>query len=224
MPDGFMSGWVPGRKANFTREGTGRYLAANADFLMQVHYHRSGKVETDASQVGLYFAKKPVDQELTFRVIAPPTPWYSFLPALKIPAGSDNTEVKGSLVLEEEDRHLIGITPHMHWLGKDFKATATLPDGTTRTLIKIDRWDFNWQGLYDFAEPLALPRGTRIDMVAHFDNSATNPANPTSPPVNVGWGEQTTDEMCLGFLYLLRDDQHLGNRPPARFRTTAQAK
>jgi hypothetical protein len=85
----------------------------------------------------------------------------------------------------------------MHWLGKDFLLSATFPDGSKRTLIKIDRWDFNWQDLYDLAEPVALPKGTRIDMVAHFDNSAANPTNPTNPPVTVGWGEQTTDEMCL---------------------------
>ena len=106
----------------------------------------------------------------------------------------------------------------MHWLGKDFLMTATLPDGSKRTLIKIDRWDFNWQDLYDLAEPIALPKGTRIDMVAHFDNSAANPTNPTNPPVTVGWGEQTTDEMCLGFLYLTRDDQHLDGLPPKKFR------
>jgi hypothetical protein len=104
----------------------------------------------------------------------------------------------------------------MHWLGKDFRLDAAFPDGTTRTLIRVDRWDFNWQDTYEFREPVALPRGTRIDMIVHFDNSAANPANPSKPPVAVRWGEQTTDEMCIGFLQMTRDAEHLGNRPPGR--------
>ena len=143
-------------------------------------------------------------------------------PTLNIPAGSaEQHEVTGSLVIDGEDRHLIGVTPHMHWLGKDFLMTATLPDGSKKTLIKVDRWDFDWQMSYDLADPVALPLGTRVDMVAHFDNSAANPRNPTSPPVGVGWGERTVDEMCIGFLHLTRDGQHLENRPPTRFRTHA---
>jgi hypothetical protein len=107
----------------------------------------------------------------------------------------------------------------MHWLGKDFLLTALLPDGTRRTLIRIDRWDFDWQDTYDLAEPLPLPKGTQLKMVAHFDNSESNPANPSRPPVTVRWGEQTTDEMCIGFLHLTRDDEHLDDQPPRRYRT-----
>jgi hypothetical protein len=88
--------------------------------------------------------------------------------------------------------------------------------GSPVTLIRDDRWDFNWQDTYDFETPVALPKGTVVRMVAHFDNSAANPANPSRPPVEVRWGEQTTDEMCIGFLQLTRDDEHLGNRPPAQ--------
>lgn len=218
-PDGMLSGWSPGHKATVSPEGVGRYLPAGADFVLQVHYHRNGKVETDSTQVGIYFAKTPIDKEQKAAVVSPPPGPLLFIPKLWIPAGSSNHEVTGSLTLEESDRHLFGITPHMHWLGKDFLLTATLPDGSKRTLIKIDRWDFNWQDLYLLAEPIALPKGTRIDMVAHFDNSTANPSNPSKPPVAVGWGEQTTDEMCLGFLYLTRDDQHLGGKPPSKFRT-----
>jgi hypothetical protein len=78
--------------------------------------------------------------------------------------------------------------------------------------------------MYELVEPIALPKGTRVDMVAHFDNSAANPNNPNNPPVAVHWGEQTTDEMCLGFLHLTRDDQHLENRPPTRFRPPAPSR
>ena len=98
---------------------------------------------------------------------------------------------------------------------------AVLPDGTRRTLIKIDDWDFNWQGTYEFATAVAIPKGTKIEMVAHFDNSEKNPKNPSKPPVEVRWGEQTTDEMCIGFLQLTRDGEKLENRAPARFRAAA---
>jgi hypothetical protein len=220
MPDGTLSGWSPGHKATVSPEGVGRYLPAGSDFILQVHYHRDGKTETDSSQIGIYFSKKPIDKEQRVAIVSPPPGRLFFIPNLRIPAGSANHEVTGRLTLED-DRHLIGITPHMHWLGKDFLLTATFPGGSKRTLIKIDRWDFNWQDLYDLAEPIALPKGTRVDMVAHFDNSAANPINPSNPPVNVGWGEQTTDEMCLGFLYVTRDDQHLAGRPPSKFRSPA---
>ncbi len=222
IPDGFMSGWSPGRGPTTMPAGIGRYLPAGADFLLQVHYHKSGKPETDATQVALYFADEPIDKEISVRMVTPPpNRLLRFVPDLFIPAGSARHEVTGSLVLDGEDRHLVGVTPHMHWLGTDFLLTATFPDGSKRTLIKVDRWDFNWQMAYDFAEPVALPKGTRVDMVAHFDNSEANFANPTRPPVAVHWGEQTTDEMCIGFLHLTRDGQHLENRPPARFRVAA---
>ncbi len=225
LPDGFMLGWSPGRNESFAPRGTGRYMPANSDFLMQVHYHPSGKPEADRTQVGIYFAKEPVDKEVSVRMIAPARGGLlGLVPSLRIPANEANHEVVGTMTLDE-DRRLVGITPHMHWLGKDFQMKATLPDGTERILIRVDRWDFNWQGVYDLVESILLPRGTRVDMLAHFDNSASNPANPSKPPVDVRWGEQTTDEMCIGFLYFTRDSQHLAGQPPARFRAPAdQAK
>ncbi len=81
-------------------------------------------------------------------------------------------------------------------------------------MIKIDHWDFNWQATYEFETPVTLPKGTQLELLAHFDNSKGNPRNPSNPPIEVHWGEQTTDEMCIGFLHLTRDDEHLGNRPP----------
>jgi hypothetical protein len=184
-----------------------------------VHYHKSGKAESDATRVGLYFAKGPVDKQVRGGMVTPPRGFFG-RPKLLIPSGDPNYEVTGTLTLEE-DSHVISVIPHMHWLGKDFLLTATRPDGSKATLIRIDEWNFNWQGTYDLVEPLALPKGTRLDMVAHFDNSAKNPGNPNSPPKDVGWGEQTTDEMCIGFLNRTLDDEHRRNRPPERFRTPA---
>lgn len=100
---------------------------------------------------------------------------------------------------------LIGVTPHMHLVGKQMKATATKPDGTTIPLIWIKDWDFRWQDTYRFVEPIKLPQGTVINMEAVYDNSSANPDNPNTPPKRVVRGEQTTNEMCICFLQLTLD-------------------
>ena len=214
LPSGGLGGWAPGKRPQPPMPGVGRYLPAGSDILIQVHYHKSGKLEEDATSVGLYFADGPVEKQVRGGRVLPPRRSALARPDLLIPAGDKAYEIAGSTTLGY-DAHLISVTPHMHWLGSDFVLTATRPDGTTRPLIRIDDWDFNWQGAYDFVEPVALPSGTRIEMLAHFDNSASNPDNPNDPPRPVRWGEQTTDEMCIGFLQMTRDDEHLDDRPPA---------
>jgi len=92
----------------------------------------------------------------------------------------------------------VSLMPHMHLRGKDFKYTAVYPDGRRETVLSVPRWDFNWQGSYRLARPLKLPAGTRIECKAHFDNSANNPNNPDSSKL-VRWGEQTWEEMMIGF-------------------------
>jgi hypothetical protein len=213
FPAGQLWGWAPGRTPRLSPEGTARALPAGADVLLQIHYHKSGKPETDATAIGLYFAKGPVDKQIRSGMVLPARAGFLGRPELKIPAGDGNHEVKGSLTIRQ-DSHLLAVFPHMHWLGKDFLLRAIRPDGSHQTLIRIDDWDFNWQNPYEFVTPVALPKGTRVEMLAHFDNSAANPRNPSHPPVEVHWGEQTTDEMCIGFLQLTRDDEHLENRLP----------
>ncbi len=215
LPSGGLAGWAPGKRPRRFPEGIGRYLPAGSDVLLQVHYHKSGRPETDATSIGLYFAKGPVDKLVRGGAVFPPRERLRLRPNLLIPAGAADHEVTGTWTVPY-DAHLIAVAPHMHWLGRDFSLTATRPGGSTSTLIRVDRWDFNWQGTYDLSTPLALPDGTRIDMRAHFDNSAANPSNPNVPPRDVRWGEQTTDEMCIAFLQLTRDDEHLGNGPPPR--------
>jgi Copper type II ascorbate-dependent monooxygenase, C-terminal domain len=163
---------------------------------------------------GLYFAKGPIEKHLQRAVVMPPRPGLFRLPKLRIPAGNANFRVDGSWRVPH-DIHLTGVLPHMHWLGKDFLLTAVLTDGSRFTLLKVDQWDFNWQDTYDFEAPVALPAGSRVELVAHFDNSEANPRNPSHPPIEVQWGEQTTDEMCIGFLLFTRDDEHLGNKRPS---------
>jgi len=213
IPSGGLGGWAPGKRAQHLPDGLGRYLPAGADVLMQVHYHRDGKVETDKTSIGLYYAKTPVDKQVRGGMVMPPRKNLFSRPDLMIPAGEANHEVSGSLEIND-DVHLTAVVPHMHWIGKDFVLKAVRPDGSAVTLIRVDQWNFNWQGTYDLATPVALPKGSRVEMLAHFDNSPKNPDNPSSPPKEVRWGEQTTDEMCIGFLQWTVDREHLGNRPP----------
>ncbi|WP_165075292.1 monooxygenase [Paludisphaera rhizosphaerae] len=215
FPEGELDGWAPGKSPHRLADGVARYLPAGSDVLLQVHYHKSGKPEEDATAIGLYFAKAPVEKQLRAGGVLPPFRPLTFKPDLTIPAGADRHEVRGSMTLRS-DIHVVAVIPHMHWLGRDFLLTAALPDGSKTTLIRIDHWDFNWQSTYDLAAPLPLPKGTRLEMLAHFDNSESNPSNPTSPPKEVRWGEQTTDEMCIGFIHYTRDDEHLTGGPPAR--------
>ena len=115
------------------------------------------------------------------------------------------------------DVTLQGITPHMHMLGREMKVTATFPDGRTQQLIYVNDWDWNWQDQYQYAKPIKLPAGTKVDLWARYDNSKDNPKNPQNPPQRVTFGEQTTNEMCFAFLQLTVDGlrapllQALGN-------------
>lgn len=217
LPDGEMDGWAPGKAPHTLTDGVARYLPAGSDFLLQVHYHRSGKPESDQTAVGLYFAKLPIEKQLRALAVFPETKGFRFTPNLVIPAGSADYQITGKQRLGS-DVHVVAAIPHMHWLGRDFVMWAEKPDGSRVTLIKIDRWDFNWQGTYDYTLPLALPAGTELKFKAHFDNSASNPANPSKPPVEVHWGEQTTDEMCIGFLHYTSDGESLKGQAPPRFR------
>jgi len=116
----------------------------------------------------------------------------------KIPAGDPNHEARAQHVFTQ-DVLVRSLAPHMHYRGKDMKYTAHLPDGTSRELLSVGRYDFNWQTFYEFEEPVALPTGTRIEVVAHWDNSADNPNNP-DPTIDVTWGTDSTDEMLIGFV------------------------
>jgi hypothetical protein len=164
--------------------------------VIQVHYHKSGKPEKDQTRVGLHFAKGRVERAAYDLMVLPV---HERFRGLRIQPGDANREVRTSLTLPR-DVTALSATPHMHLIGKDMKVVATLPSGEVKPLIYVKDWDFNWQLTYRFQSPIALPKGTRLDMTAHFDNSAENPSNPSRPPKLVKWGEQTTDEMCIAFL------------------------
>ena len=195
-----LGGWAPGNTPFILPDGTARHLPPNSDIILQIHYHKIGRAATDHSRLGIYFAKKPVEKRLREEVIT------SRL--LFIPPNVKRHRVTGSITIPY-DQHLLGILPHMHLLGMEMKLTATYPDGTQNPLIWVKPWDFNWQETYVYKTPVALPRGTRIALEAHYDNSADNPRNPNNPPRLVRWGENSTDEMCTAFLYVTRDDENL---------------
>jgi len=105
---------------------------------------------------------------------------------------------------------IVQVFPHQHQIGTSIKTDLVDAQGESRPLIHIGRWDFNWQGFYTFVEPVPLRRGTVLRTECRYDNSAGNPYNPSSPPAPVGWGEQTTDEMCvLGFTVILDNERAL---------------
>jgi hypothetical protein len=118
-------------------------------------------------------------------------------PKFLIPAGDPNAEVKAVRELTQ-DVVMTSLTPHMHMRGKDMTYTAIYPDGRSEVLLSVPRYDFNWQITYELAAPKRLPKGTKVEVVAHFDNSPANKYNP-DPTKDVKWGDQTWEEMMIGF-------------------------
>jgi mono/diheme cytochrome c family protein len=194
LPSGGLGGWAPGAFPRPLPAGIARPLKKGSDLVLQLHLHPTGKPETEQSTLGIYFSKDPV-QKSTFGLAMGNR-------RIDIPPGDKTYVVKSSMVLPA-DIDLIGLTPHAHYLCKEMKATATLPDGSTKGLIWIKDWDFNWQGQYQYKESMPLPGGTTIAFEYTYDNSADNPRNPSNPPKRVTFGEQTTNEMAFLFLQIV---------------------
>ncbi|HTM47526.1 MAG TPA: hypothetical protein VL285_02525 [Bryobacteraceae bacterium] len=192
-PSAGLGGWAPGASAIPLPDGVATTIKKGSDLVMQIHYHPSGKPEMDQSSVGLTFTEKPT-KGLSGLLTG--------TRRIDIPAGEAHYEVRDSLVIPQ-DVDLIGITPHAHYLCKEMKVDARLPDGSVTPLIWIKDWDFNWQGQYRYADPVRLLKGTKVEMKYIYDNSASNPHNPSSPPRRVTFGEQTTNEMALAFLQVM---------------------
>jgi hypothetical protein len=199
---GALGGWTPGNEAHFFGEGIGLNLPPGADVVLQVHYHPSGKVERDRTRLGLHFARTPIRQALQWvSACADPAEFV-------LPAGDPRIVWEADLELPM-DVELHAMTPHMHLLGARIEAKVRYPDGRTRPLIRIDDWDFNRQDTYYLREPLRLPEGAVIRITGTFDNSESNPRNPSRPPREVRWGEATTDDMMIVFLALTKAGQDL---------------
>ncbi|MBX7221188.1 MAG: ascorbate-dependent monooxygenase [Blastocatellia bacterium] len=197
-PTGGLGGWAPGNFPRFAPKGIGIKWPKNSRIVMQVHYHPNGKEQLDQTKLGLHFATEPVESTLSSIPVVNPF--------FRIPAGAERYQVKARFVIPPTyDIKAIGITPHMHLLGKEMKVTARLPNGKKICLVNIPAWDFRWQGTYTYQEPVSLPGGTIIEATTYYDNSSKNGLNPNNPPKDVRWGEQTTDEMCLCFVSYILD-------------------
>lgn len=208
---GGLGGWAPGTLPNHFEDGIAQIVPKGADLVMQLHYHLSGKPEQDLSQVGLKFSKTPPVRGLTLLTVGNAS--------IDIPAGENNYVVKASATLPM-DSEVIGVFPHAHYLCKDMKVEARLPDGTVQPLIWIKDWDFNWQGSYRYVSPIKLPKGSQIAMQYSYDNSTANPRNPSNPPREVKFGEQTTNEMAFTFVQVTLDSPGM----VAEFQRDAEAQ
>ncbi|MSU20825.1 MAG: tetratricopeptide repeat protein [Pedosphaera sp.] len=185
-PDGYFLSWQPGKVPSRGIEGLAWRLEKGSDLVLQMHMQPAGKPEMIQPAIAFHFAEKPPTN----------TPFKIGLSsyAIDIPAGKKDYIIQDSYLLPV-DVQILGILPHAHYLGKELRGYATLPDGTKKWLLLIKRWDFNWQGDYHYINPVFLPRGTRLTMEFSYDNSDANERNPSRPPKRVRYGLQSTDEM-----------------------------
>ena len=197
LPTGFLGGWAPGNLPHRLQEGMGRELPAGADIVVQIHYHPTGKPESDRSELGLYFTPKPAAKLVRNLPLVSRD--------IDIPAG-ESAYKRMVRFTTPEQLTVVGIMPHMHLLGREMKTRAIKPDGSEIPLVWIRDWDFNWQDTYLYRNPITVPAGTRFEVDAVYDNSAANPRNPQSPPKRVVWGEQTENEMCVCFMAVVTKD------------------
>jgi mono/diheme cytochrome c family protein len=184
--------WVLGSSPRVLPDGLGYELPKGSTFVVHAHFHPSGKPEVEQASIGIHFTEEPPTRTLTG--IHAPSAMGRYA-RINIPAGDPDYTVEASFTIPI-DIDVYGAGGHTHYLGKQLKMTAVLPDGQSKTLLRIDRWDFNWQDRYFFREPLPLPAGTRLDVVIKYDNSAQNPFNPYDPPRRVRWGLSSEEEMA----------------------------
>ena len=197
LPYPGLGAWTPGMTPRFAPDGVGRLIRRGSDVVLQVHYHPTGKPETDRSSIGLFIAKKPATKSMAGYTLC--------TDRIDIPAGEKRHKIILSTRIKA-DIHLYTVVPHAHQLCREFRLAATLPDGTNQPLLWITDWDMDWQDQYRYARAVRLPKDTVLTLAAYFDNSANNPRNPNKPPRRVRYGVETKDEMCACHLEFLCDD------------------
>ena len=203
--DGLV-GTAPGEAGVILPDGVGRLLKAGSILVLQVHYTPNGTAQKDRTSVGLIFSRKPIVKSASGGA--------AMNRRFAIPPGDENYEVRSSFTFKE-DSHIMNLMPHMHVRGKDFEYRLVDPDGTSKIILSVPRYSFNWQTRYEFKEPIAAPKGSRLVCVAHFDNSNKNKWNP-DPLKTVRWGPQTWDEMMIGFVGFTLDHQDLRDGQASR--------
>ena len=188
---GFFAVYVPGNNVLVYPDGFAKKLPKNATLHFQIHYTPNGTATEDQTKIGLIFAKEPPRHEV--RVSA------MLNHQFEIPPGADNHKVEGAIPYVPFEAKALAFFPHAHLRGKAARFDLKTPDGTTTTLLDVPHYDFNWQMVYRYTEPVSIPRGSRLTYTAWYDNSEKNPANP-DPKKTVRWGPQTYEEMHLGYL------------------------
>jgi len=180
----------------FTTGNAAKFIAAGSDIVFESHYTATGKPETDRSSVGIVLADGPPRQRhLTTTAISERS--------FEIPAGAPYHEVRGETIVNDAAK-LVWVQPHMHYRAKDYELTIVYPSGEEKTVLRVPNYRFDWQIGYELAEPLELPKGTKVKTVAHYDNSRANKFNP-DPTVDVKYGAQSWDEMHVTFVGILID-------------------
>jgi tetratricopeptide (TPR) repeat protein len=185
-PDGFFVGWTPGKVPAPGPEDMAWRVRPGTDLVLQLHLRPNGQPEVVRAMVGLHWAQRPPTR-------LPALILFNWK-AIDIPPGQSDYLVSDSFALPV-DVEALGVYPHAHYLARDMRAFARLPDGSTRWLLRIPEWDFNWQDEYRYAAPIPLPRGSTLIMRYRYDNSAGNPRNPNRPPTRVTYGPRSIDEM-----------------------------
>jgi tetratricopeptide (TPR) repeat protein len=186
FPDGHFLGWTPGQVPYMLPDGMGWRLEPGTDLVLEVHMMPTGKQETIQPSIGLFFTDQvPSRHSFILRLGSQ---------SIDIPAGDREYTVTDSFVLPV-DVAALSIQPHAHYLAKAIQGVAEMPDGSKQWLLYIKQWDFKWQGVYRYREPLALPKGTTLSMRFTYDNSADNLHNPNRPPKRVTYGQTTASEM-----------------------------
>ena len=186
-----LGGWAVGGNARIFPEDAPIRLPAGSAFIFESHFYPSGKEETELSSIALYFADKPATRS---RVSIALPPSFGVGAGINIAPGDSAYTISESFTVPAAVE-LYGVTPHAHYIGKEFRAWAELPDGGREELLWIQDWDFAWQDMYVYEEPVVLPEGAIIHSRITYDNSAENPRNPTRPPKRVYWGRESEDEM-----------------------------
>jgi hypothetical protein len=184
-----LVGYAPGLQPWICLPGAAKLVKAGSDIVLQLHYTANGTAATDKTKIGIIFAKgAPERRQLTMSAANA---------KFVIPPGDPAYEVHSQIEMRD-DSELVGLMPHMHLRGKDFLYKVVYPTGESSTLLSVPQYDFNWQLFYFLDQPLVMPKGTRIECTAHFDNSPNNPANP-DPSKEVRWGDQSWEEMMIGW-------------------------
>lgn len=185
----FLTVYTPGNTPDVFQPGQARLIKAGSDLVFQMHYTANGKAGSDRTQVGLVFASEPPIERITTISVANTR--------FTIPPGDANYRVPVKFEIPN-GATLLSFFPHMHLRGKGFEYKLQLPGEEQKTLLRVNDYNFNWQLTYRLAEPVRIVPGTKFELAGFFDNSPNNPHNP-DPKAEVRWGEQSWEEMMVGF-------------------------